>query len=1032
MILRFLIFLICIAAANADEISISPDVQSSLKKFCFDCHDEDVQKGEVQLDNLHSLKLSSRLSLLNKIQEQIHFGEMPPKKKKQPTEDQRKELLTWVSKELEKYNASGLEEKLRKSEYGNYIDHNKLFSGDYAHLPGYTKDRRWLINEFIYNAKVNEVLDHQGVRTIDGVKRNVVGDNGVILGRNYEDTLRKTITNPFLLPKKIGVRYYDTELLTNGQLLTMMGNAKKIVNHMTSEGVMRRQYPNMFKIMELELKHKQIVSERRQFLEDHMGHILSEMYGNKNQALLPKFVSLKLPYPERKKERDGKPKAKRKDIGNLLGDIDRKDLSEIYKAMDKFNSSSSTFAEVIKKCEKEWFIAGVHPKTIEERIGKMGMIYVNWDLDTIHADAKNRNLKYPAYKPLEESEMLVVRSSVKKHRQKGDSYKMIIDKCLDEWEGEFKQERQGHGASEPTFQGLVIELYEKILERQPNVQELQAKLSLLKNYKNSLSKKEAISQLIITLLLDSEYVYRYEFGQGKADKHGRKMLAPRDASYALAYALTDSSPDEQLRKAAEEGRLSTREDYRREVERMLSRRDIYYVIDEKVQKAGFQSSITNIPIRKLRFFREFFGYTGALTLFKDEKRYGFGKYEDVQGRIVDEADMLVEYILKQDKNVFEGLLSTEEFYAYHNGNNEAMKAASDREVEIYNYFSKNDYTNLTQEEFYEKHWAFIDKVKMWPQQFTDFDTNEGRRKNYYKGFHNIIKSIEWRIANNKKVIAPMNFGHWAHKSNWVKTRTGQVMRGRSVASLWNIDYKNWDYPTTQPAKIVNRKGILTHPAWLIAHSLNLENDPVLRGKWVREKLLAGTIPDVPITVDAVVPEDHHKTLRQRLDKATGSEYCMKCHERMNPLGVTFEIYDDFGRFRTQERLEHEENIIKKAARAERGTIADSRPVYKTLPVNAKGALTGTGDSSLDGEVKDALELIDRLTKSTRVRQSIIRHAFRFFLGRNERLSDSKTLIDAEKAYQNSGGSFDAVIISLLTSDSFIYRKELSIQSTSSE
>jgi hypothetical protein len=39
------------------------------------------------------------------------------------------------------------------------------------------------------------------------------------------------------------------------------------------------------------------------------------------------------------------------------------------------------------------------------------------------------------------------------------------------------------------------------------------------------------------------------------------------------------------------------------------------------------------------------------------------------------------------------------------------------------------------------------------------------------------------------------------------------------------------------------------------------------------------------------------------------------------------------------------------------------------------------------------------------------------------LSDSKTLIDADNAYVNSGGSFRAVIVSLLTSDSFIYRKD---------
>jgi hypothetical protein len=44
------------------------------------------------------------------------------------------------------------------------------------------------------------------------------------------------------------------------------------------------------------------------------------------------------------------------------------------------------------------------------------------------------------------------------------------------------------------------------------------------------------------------------------------------------------------------------------------------------------------------------------------------------------------------------------------------------------------------------------------------------------------------------------------------------------------------------------------------------------------------------------------------------------------------------------------------------------------------------------------------------------------MGRNEMLSDSQTLMNAEKAYLDNNGSFKAVVISLLTSDSFIYRK----------
>lgn len=55
----------------------------------------------------------------------------------------------------------------------------------------------------------------------------------------------------------------------------------------------------------------------------------------------------------------------------------------------------------------------------------------------------------------------------------------------------------------------------------------------------------------------------------------------------------------------------------------------------------------------------------------------------------------------------------------------------------------------------------------------------------------------------------------------------------------------------------------------------------------------------------------------------------------------------------------------------------------------------------------------------------MRHAFRFFLGRNETLSDARTLQEADKSYLESGGSFKALVLSLLTSDSFLYRSHAS-------
>ena len=199
-----------------------------------------------------------------------------------------------------------------------------------------------------------------------------------------------------------------------------------------------------------------------------------------------------------------------------------------------------------------------------------------------------------------------------------------------------------------------------------------------------------------------------------------------------------------------------------------------------------------------------------------------------------------------------------------------------------------------------------------------------------------------------------------------------------------------------------RAGILTQPSWLTAHSTNFDNDPVTRGKWIYEHLLGGIIPDLPITVDAVVPEDPDKPLRKRFEK-TRDEYCMKCHAKMNPLGMAFEMFDDVGRFRNKGEF-----------------LRDNKTFVK---VNASGGIAQSGVPGLDGPVDNALELMKKLAESPHVRQVFVRHAFRYWMGRNETVDDSPALIAADQAYVKSGGSMKALVVSLLSSDSFLYRKD---------
>ncbi len=561
--------------------------------------------------------------------------------------------------------------------------------------------------------------------------------------------------------------------------------------------------------------------------------------------------------------------------------------------------------------------------------------------------------------------------------------------------------------SDDQIHAAITKQFELVLRRPPTEKEMAKYLPLTQEAIKTAGNSEGIRQMLKTVLLESEFLYRLEFGAGEPDEHGRKMLSPREAAYAISYALGDKGPDAKLLEAAAQSQLNTREDFQREVTRLLDDKTYYSGgIDSTTDTSKVASHTVSHP-RIIRFFREFFGYPNAPKVFKDKER-SQGAYQNADrgtlgtgGFLVDEADKIVALCVEKDQRVFENMLTTDQYFMFHIPDPKAAAATIEK---------------------WRGAWQKI-RTTAWK---TDPEKVVAENAAYLKSTLGIEPGFEKSPRNHSNTLTrcmthfEATFGKGATPFINLPWQHGNTYWHSPIYNLPEPSGKGGkyydpplDYPIVQPFKIQHRKGILSHPAWLVAHSLNTETDPVRRGRWIREKLLAGRVPDVPITVDAVVPEDHHKTLRTRLDAITLKKECWKCHEYMNPLGLPFEMYDDFGRFREDEVLIHPENIIGKDVHGN---------TYKSLPIDPKGALDSTGDPKLDGKVTDALDMIDRLAKSPRVRQSIIRHAFRFFMGRNEMLSDSKTLIDADQAYLKSGGSFRAVVVSLLTSDSFIYRK----------
>lgn len=812
-----MIWLSPMLAYGAETPMVSQPVQKVLRDYCQNCHGEKKARGEVRLDNLEAQEPKVRLDLMNKLQEQIYFQVMPPEEAKQMDSGERKLLADWVRGELVKLNAPLIEDKLRYPDYGNSVDHEKLFSGSIKDKP-YTAARRWLVSPQIFRGRIIDIFRPNG----EGYEKYMKWPGS---------TSFYGITDPFVLPDRPGIRDYAITPLDGGHLLVMLTNAEWI-------------------------SQKQIRTARVK-----------------------------------------------------KGD---------FKA-DYFENRADRFSP-------------------------------------------------PTPAPFES---------------------IILNKA------------------KPTDEAILKAIgfqFGLVLQRAPTEIEKTKYLDLTRSAIGLAGNTEGLREMLKAVLLESDFLYRLEFGEGKADADGRRQLSPREASYAISYALGDWGPDPILAKAAAEGRLNSKEDYKREVERLLADESYYRgVIDPSVNDSG----TTSHP-KVIRFFREFFGYPNAVKVFKDNSRSG-GYYQNpgrgssaTPGRLIVEADRIVDMFVKKDQSVFENLLTTDQYFLYHNVDNEKGLKIIAGWREVYETLKNTDWRK-NPEKVFEEHKDFLKKYNI--------DMGKGVHSN------NLPRVMEHFNYTFGKGLTPFTTFPWAHGNAFRYSQSYSLPATPGANRQYGGD-DNLDYPVVQPFKIANRKGILTHPAWLIAHSSNFHTDPIRRGRWIQEKLLAGRVPDVPITVDAKVPEDPHMTLRERVESVTGREKsaCWKCHQHMNPLGYPFEKFDDFGRFRADEPLENDENLV------ERGNGKSTFNTYKTKAVNTVGNLGGTGESDLDGPVKDAFDLIDRLGKSKRVRQSIIRHAFRFYMGRNEMLSDSQTLIEADMAYIKSGGSFKAVIVSLLTSDSFMYRK----------
>jgi mono/diheme cytochrome c family protein len=82
------------ASSAADYVT---EVRSLLKQYCFSCHSTQKKKGDLDLERFTSVdQVRKDVGPWQSVAEMLESGAMPPRKSRQPSEDERRRLLTWT------------------------------------------------------------------------------------------------------------------------------------------------------------------------------------------------------------------------------------------------------------------------------------------------------------------------------------------------------------------------------------------------------------------------------------------------------------------------------------------------------------------------------------------------------------------------------------------------------------------------------------------------------------------------------------------------------------------------------------------------------------------------------------------------------------------------------------------------------------------------------------------------------------------------------------------------------------------------
>ena len=224
-----------------------------------------------------------------------------------------------------------------------------------------------------------------------------------------------------------------------------------------------------------------------------------------------------------------------------------------------------------------------------------------------------------------------------------------------------------------------------------------------------------------------------------------------------------------------------------------------------------------------------------------------------------------------------------------------------------------------------------------------------------------------------------------------------TMLNKNLADFYGIkDVEGSDFQKVQLPADSLRGGLLTQGAFLTGHSDGIQSHPIKRAVWLKEKILGEKPPPAPPNVPELDPDTpgfEELSLKEQLELHRNKAACVDCHLKIDPYGVVFENFDASGNFI--------ERINNKA-------------------VDAKTKLP-------DGTEVDGVEGIKQYILKSRpdsFTKALVEHMFAYALGRNITFADEAEIEAIVASVRAEDYHFRSLVKQIVKSESFLRQATL--------